>query len=184
MDLLFCPIMLEQNKSKHKKVRLIYFCTWIFLKESNILSKGASMEGTLCIPFQSSRKRCNYYNILCLDEMVYVSTSTLVYYYAKRLFSMLSLSNIQTSFYFEDLFKSRTSVHLTSNLNPSEDDPFLSSSAFYLWGPMCIFSANQNAVPIIFEKWAILAINHSIHDFLKPPQPLHIRLFLESCQMN
>jgi len=32
------------------------FCTWIiFFTESIILSKGASMEGTLCIPFQSSR---------------------------------------------------------------------------------------------------------------------------------
>jgi len=29
-----------------------------------------------------------------------------------------------------------------------------------------------------------LAITHSIDDFLKPPQPLHIRLFLESCQIN
>jgi len=163
MDLQFCPIMLEQNKSKHKRVRLIYFLYLDYFFHRIDYSIQGCFYGRYPmhpIPKLKKRLECTYYNIPCMEVLVYVSTSTFVYYYAKRLFSMLSLPNIQISFYFEDIFKSRTSVHLTSNLSPSEADPYLSSSAFYLWGPMCIFSANQNAVPVIFEKGAKKSSHH------------------------
>jgi len=43
---------------------------------------------------------------------------------------------------------------------------------------MRIFSTDQNNVPVIFDTGANLTITHSIDDFIKFPQPLHMPLFL------
>ena len=69
---------------------------------------------------------------------------------------------------------SRKSFQFTLNLNPSETDQYLSSIAFIYEDQYELFSANQNAVPVILETVASRAIGHNIDVFIKSPQPLRI----------